>query len=62
MRARITHKGLNKQGDTVSIFDNDNREITIRRSQIKGFIKLLKDINSKDNGSLNWLEYAGVVW
>ena len=62
MKARITHKGLNRQGDTISLFDNDNREIAIRRNQIGGFIKLLKDINKKDKGSLEWLEYSGIVW
>lgn len=62
MKARIAHKGLHRQSDTLSLFDNDNREIAIRHSQIGGLIKLLKDISKKDTGSLEWLEYSGVVW
>lgn len=64
MRAEITRKGLTRNGDTVSIFDNDKREIAIRRTQIAPLIKLLRDISKREYGEvgLEYLETCGVVW
>lgn len=64
MKAKITRKGKLRSWDTVSIWDNDNREIAIRRSQIRPLIKLLRNIERREHGQLGveYLETVGVVW
>lgn len=62
IKAKVTHKGFTREGDTISVFDGDGREIAIRRVQISPLRKLLKDISKKDAGSLKYLEYCGYVW
>lgn len=64
MKAQITRQGLTRDGDTVSIWDSDGREIAIRRKQIGPLIKLLKDMRKREYGEtgLEYLEYCGVVW
>lgn len=58
MKTQITSQGLNRSGDTVSVWDNDNREIAIRRNQVDALIKLLLEVRKRDYGQLA-IEYTG---
>lgn len=48
IKAKVTHKGSSSNGDVISIFDADGREIAIRRHQIKLLRSLLKGIGKKE--------------
>lgn len=52
MKAQITWEGLRRESDTVSIFDDDNREFCLHRDQIPALIKLLEAIKDRDRGKL----------
>ena len=52
MRAQVTWKGWLPESDTISIFDDDNREIAIHRDQIPDLMKLLKAIEKREFGKL----------
>lgn len=52
MKAQVTWESLDTEMDTISIFDNDNREIVIRRHQIPKLIKLLKAMKDRKFGEL----------
>jgi hypothetical protein len=56
MRAKVTYQGRVRDSDTISIWDNDGREIAIHRKQIKPLIKLLKEVDKREYGQLG-LEY-----
>jgi len=52
MRAQVTWKGMRFESDTISIFDDDGREIAIHRDQIPKLIELLKAIEKREFGKL----------
>lgn len=55
MRVEVTHTIHEDRmtfGDTISIFDNDEREIAIKRAQIYDLIDLLKRVEFRGKGTL----------